>query len=451
MLKKNEIYSGTIIDISSDSNGVCKIEGFPVFIPLTVPGDVIDFKVVKVLKNYAFGIIDKIITPSPDRIDDDCSVYKTCGGCSFRNMTYERELQVKDNIVKNAFKRLGGIDVEFEDILGSEKVVSYRNKAQYPLAVDNGKIIYGFYAKRSHRVIGCGGCNLQPAIFSQIADAVVEFLTEHKIEVYNEQTHKGLVRHIYLRQGEKTGQIMLCLVCTKSTIPFCDKLVSKITASFPQITSIVINVNSKNTNVIMGEKCKTIYGDDVIFDILCGNKIEISPLSFYQVNAPQAEHLYSIAREYASLENDMTIVDFYCGAGTIGLSMARDVKRVIGVEIVAPAIENAKRNAVLNSIDNAQFICADASVASMQLAEKGIAPDIVFVDPPRKGCDNVVIDSIVKMAPKRVVMISCNPATAARDCKLFEEQGYKAVKARAVDMFPRTSHVECVVVLCRED
>ncbi|MBR5496320.1 MAG: 23S rRNA (uracil(1939)-C(5))-methyltransferase RlmD [Oscillospiraceae bacterium] len=450
MLKKNEIYTGTIIDISSDSNGVCKIEGFPVFIPLTVPGDVIDFKVVKVLKNYAFGIIDKIITPSPDRIDDDCAVYKTCGGCSFRNMTYERELQVKDNIVKNAFKRLGGIDTEFEEILGSEKTDAYRNKAQYPLATQNGEIIYGFYAKRSHRVIGCGACNLQPPIFSQIADSVVEFLKEHNIKVYDEQTQKGLVRHIYLRYGEKTGQIMLCLVCTKSTIPFCDEFVAQITQKFPQITSIVINVNSKNTNVIMGEKCKTIYGEDVIFDILCKNKIEISPLSFYQVNASQAQRLYWIAREYASLEKDMTILDFYCGAGTIGLSMARDVKSVIGVEIVAPAIENAKKNAKLNLIDNAEFICADASVASKQLAEKGITPDVVFVDPPRKGCDEVVIDSIVKMAPNKVVMISCNPATAARDCKLFEEKGYKVVKARAVDMFPRTSHVECCVLLCRE-
>lgn len=450
-MKKNDICTLTITGLTSEGSGVGRTDdGMAVFVPLTAVGDVISCKIVKVNKSYAFGIINKIIEPSDSRCQNDCEVYSKCGGCVYRHISYEAELTAKEQTVKDAFKRLGGLDVNFEPILGCEQTERYRNKAQYPLAYDeNGKAVCGFFAPRSHRVIPCGDCLLQPELFTKITNDICKYIDEKHLPIYDEKSGKGLIRHIYLRQGFHSGEVMVCLIVTRADKKLFKKLSDRLCGKYPEIKSIVLNVNSKNTNVITGEKCVTISGKDNIDDIMCGKKITISPLSFYQVNTAQAERLYAIAKDYAQLNENDTLLDLFCGAGTVGLSMSDGINKLIGGEIIPQAIENAKNNASNNNVKNAEFYCGDAGEIAHSLAEKGIKPNVIITDPPRKGCDEQTLSSIIKMSPERIVMISCNPATAARDCAYLSENGYSVKKARAVDLFPRTGHVETVVLMSK--
>ena len=447
MIEKNQSYEVLIEDLTLEGNGVCRIDNFAVFVPMTAVGDKVRIKIVKVLKNYGFGIIEKIISPSDDRVDVDCPVFKQCGGCSFRHISYEAELKLKEKAVKDAFSRLGGFDLPIDGILPSEKTEFYRNKAQYPLGVENGEVISGFYAKRSHRIVKCDNCKIQDERFSKIANWILEFVKDRQISVYDEKSGKGLLRHIYLRIADKTGEIMVCLVSSKKKVPFLKEFSEEIKNIFPDVKSVVLNVNPENTNVILGRDYEVLSGSETIKDVFLGNDFLIAPASFYQVNKRQAERLYEKAFEYAEFKGDETLLDLYCGIGSIGLSAYKKVKNLIGVEVVPQAIENAKKNAELNNAKNTEFICGDAKKAAKELLKKGLKPDVIIIDPPRQGCDKEVIESITEMAPEKVVMISCNPSTAARDAKLLCEMGYKLIKYTAVDLFPRTSHVECVSLL----
>ncbi len=451
-LKKNDIINLTITGMTSEGNGVGKTDdGIAVFVPLTAVGDEIKCRIVKFNKTYCFGIIDEIITPSCDREKSSCEVSAKCGGCTFRHITYDAELRIKDKLVKDAFERLGGFtDITYDDICGAENTDNYRNKAQYPVAQIDGKIVCGFYSKRSHRVVPYTQCALQPKVFADIADYCIKYANDNKISAYNEENGSGILRHIYLRKGHHSGEIMVCFVVkAKSAQMQLLDLADKLMAQFSDIKSVIMNINPKNTNVILGDKNITLFGGDFITDTLCGNKIELSPMSFYQVNTIQAERLYSYAKECADLKGNETLIDLYCGAGTIGLSFADRISKIIGGEIIPEAVENAKKNALANNIANAEFICGDAGKIASELAQKHTCTDVVVIDPPRKGCDNLTLDSIVKMSPSRVVMISCNPATAARDARYLCENGYEVRVVRAFDLFPRTGHVECVCLMTK--
>lgn len=459
-MKKNDIIDRLeITDMTAEGNGVGHIpdgpdKGIAVFISGAVPGDVISCRIVKVLKNMCFGIIEKLIIGSDKRDDRGCAVNKSCGGCVFRHISYEAEAEFKHNIVKNAFLRLGRFDencFEMLPVMGCTKTDHYRNKAQFPVSADkDGRLISGFYAQRSHRIVPCTECMLQPEIFSDIVKDVLAHAEKRNIPAYSEETGKGVLRHIYIRQGYHSGEIMVCVVSASDKKKLFADLADELMKKYSNVTSVIMNVNTKRTNVILGSKCITLGGNDCITDTMCGNTIRISPLSFYQVNTAQAEKLYAEAADFAGLTGNELLLDLYCGAGTIGLSMASKAKSLIGAEIVPEAVENAKENAAANGISNARFICADAGEAAKLLADEGTAPDVIVTDPPRKGCGELALDSIVKMSPKRIVMVSCNPATAARDCRYLADRGYSLVKVRAVDLFPGTGHVETVCLLSNE-
>lgn len=447
-MNKNDIITLEMTALTSEGSGIGKHEGMAVFVPKTAVGDIIEARIVKVLKSYAYGRIERIITPSPDRIENDCPVFGKCGGCVYRHINYQAELAAKDRVVRDAFERIGGLHPEFLPICGSELTERYRNKLQMPFAKsDGGEIVSGFFSERSHRVIPVNDCKLQPEVFSEIVGFVKQKCGELRISVYNEQKHEGVLRHIYLRKGSSSGEICAVLVA-KRKVPEFVKLASELMQKFPEIKGVVLNINPDRTNVILGEREITLCGRADISDEMCGVGFDISPKSFYQVNTPQAEKLYAQAAEFAE-PRGKTLLDLYCGIGTIGLSMAKDAARVIGAEIVPEAVENARKNARQSGFENAEFICADAAEAAGRLVENGLRPDVILLDPPRKGCGAETIASCVKMAPDRIVMISCNPATAARDCKLFSESGYSVEKVRAFDLFPRTRHTECIVKLTK--
>lgn len=449
-MKKNQIITLEITDITSEGNGVGRAEdGMAVFVPETAVGDIAEIRIVKVLKNYAYGKTERLITPSVYRIASECGYFPKCGGCSLRHISYESELKIKEKTVFDAFTRIGGIDAEFLPILGCDSPDKYRNKAQYPVGIENGKPVCGFYAKRSHRIISGSKCRLLPDVFGNIADDIIEYAFENNIKSYDELTGKGLLRHIFIRQGYHTKEIMVCLVVTKKAEPKFTEMCSLLVSKYPDIKSIVMNINPENTNVILGDKTVVLWGKNKIQDVMCGNKINISPESFYQINTCQAERLYAAAEKFAKLQGNEILLDLYCGAGTIGLSMASKVKKLVGVEIVPQAVENAKENAKISGIKNAEFICADAGTAAQMLAGSGLKPDVITLDPPRKGCSNETLDAVLKMSPDKIVMVSCNPATAARDCAYLCQNCYVTEKIQAVDMFPRTGHVECVVLLTK--
>lgn len=449
-MKKNELYEIEITGMTAEGNGVGRTEdGMAVFVPHTAVGDVISCKIVKAGKSYCYGIIDSIISPSPERIESDCPVSDRCGGCAFRHMTYAAELAVKDRLVRDAFSRIGGLDVSFDGICGGEEAC-YRNKAQYPVAERDGRLVCGFYSRRSHRVIPFAECRLQPEIFGRIAEECLRLLTERNVPAYDEESGSGILRHLYIRRGYHSGEIMVCFVVKNRSRSEDFKDVSqKISEAFPDIKTVLLNVNPQNTNVILGKENIPLIGSGEITDILCGKRITLSPMSFYQVNTAQAERLYGQAMEYAELTGGETVLDLYCGAGTIGLAFSDKSKRVIGCEIIPEAVENARRSAEQNGVTNAEFRCGDAGELAAALAEEGISPDVAVIDPPRKGCGRLTLDSLLKMSPLKIVMISCDPATAARDAKYLSENGYAVKRARAFDLFPRTGHVECVVLMSR--
>ena len=453
-LQKNQILTLHIERLSSDGSGVAhSADGEAVFVPGTAPGDEARVRIVKDCCRYAFGILDELLTPSPDRIPVDCPVAGPCGGCSLRHLDYTAELRAKQESVLDAFRRIGGLEVPVLDILPSPEVDRYRNKVQFPVGMDkNGVPCIGFYAGRTHRIVPCPDCKLQPGVLNEIGNALCAFFAQQGIRPYDEQSGKGLVRHIFLRRGAHSGQIMVCLVCTRAKLPHAEQLCTALREQFPAISTILLNVNAKNTNVILGSENHILYGPGYIEDTLCGVPVRLGPLSFYQVNTLAAERLYGVAAQYAQLTPDDTLLDLYCGMGTIGLSMADQCRELIGVEIVPEAIESAKANAARMGeavTAKSRFFCADAGQAATQLAAEGLHPDIVMLDPPRKGCDEATLSAVVRMAPRRVVYVSCNPATAARDAAWLEQNGYHAEKVQPVDLFPRTKHCEAVLLLTK--
>lgn len=447
MLKKNDEIELYIEDFTSEGSGVGHFEGMAVFVSGAAAGDKALVHIIKVKSTYAIGKCIKLLKPSKTRIAPDCEYAGSCGGCAFRHISYEAETAMKKKRVEDAFQRIGGIDKKLDGFIAAENLTRYRNKAEYPVSFEK-ELKIGFYALHTHRIIDCRDCVLQPEIFADIVAVIRKWTVEFGISIYNSETGNGLLRHIYIRQGAVSKEIMVCLVINGERIPKEAELVKRL-CEIPDIKSIVLNINRLNNNVILGEECKTVYGSDYIYDELCGVKIRLSPLSFYQVNHAQAEKLYRQAADYAQLDGSQTVLDMYCGAGTIGLSMADNAKNVIGVEIVEPAVRDAKINAGLNGIKNAQFYCADASQAAQMLKEQGIKTDVIVLDPPRKGCSAELVKTVSEMEPDRVVYVSCDPATLARDCKRFGELGYKVEKLTAVDLFPRTVHCEAVALLTK--
>lgn len=453
-LQKNQLLTLRIERLSNDGSGVAhSSEGEAVFVPGTAPGDEAQVRIVKDCGRYAFGILDKLLTPSPDRIPVDCAVAGPCGGCSLRHLDYAAELRAKQESVADAFRRIGGLDVPVLDALPSPEVDRYRNKVQFPVGRDkDGAPCIGFYAGRTHRIVPCPDCKLQPGVLNDIGNTLCAFFAAHGIQPYDEERGKGLVRHIFLRRGAHSGQIMVCLVCTRPKLPHSDELVALLREKFRDIATILINVNAKKTNVILGEESVTLYGPGFIEDTLCGVPVRLGPLSFYQVNTLAAERLYGVAAEYAQLEPDDVLLDLYCGMGTIGLSMANHCRELIGVEIIPEAIDSAKANAARMGdavAAKSRFFCADAGEAAARLAAEGLRPDVIMLDPPRKGCDETTLSAVVQMSPRRVVYVSCNPSTAARDAAWLGQHGYRAEKVQPVDLFPRTKHVEAVLLLTK--
>jgi len=495
--EKNQILTVEIVDITSEGEGIGKIDGYPFFVKDAVIGDVAQIRVVRAKKNYAYARLEKVITPSPFRVEPACSFHKQCGGCQIQAMSYNRQLEFKASKVKNNLVRIGGFDEEqitelMEPIVGMDEPFHYRNKAQYPVGIDKeGNPVAGFYAGRTHNIIANTDCSLGFSENKEILEIILSYMKKHHVPAYDEVTGKGLLRHVLIRKGYYSGEIMVCLVinCGEkksgagkegkgasaekihvksnralSFLPAQEELISALT-QVAGMTSISVSLNTEKTNVIMGEKIYTIWGEDVIHDTIhmrdvknnfasmgdvSGKGIEfsISPLSFYQVNPIQVEKLYSLALSYAGLTGKETVWDLYCGIGTISLFLARDAKQIYGVEVIPQAIEDAKKNAIHNSIHNAEFFVGKAEeVLPRKYEEEGISADVIVVDPPRKGCDEACLATMLKMKPDRIVYVSCDSATLARDLRVLCDGGYELRRVRAVDMFPMTVHVESVILM----
>ena len=444
-LKENSIYTGTVEGYSSEGLGIVRLDGAVVFVPGTVRGEEIDLRITKVMKTCAAGEVVKLRKPSPERPKPECPYFGQCGGCDFQHMSYTEELRAKRQRVQDALTRLGGTDLQVEEILGAKDPTHYRNKSQYP-GGPGGTI--GFYKARSHQVVGVDRCLIQSEVSDKTAKAVGDWMRRYKISTYDERTGKGLVRHLYVRVNRK-GESLCCVVVNGKQLPREPELAAFVRAAAPKTVGVVLNTNTKKGNVILGDKYRTLWGQDFLMDTLCGLRFKLSVPSFYQVNRDQAEVLYGKALEFAGLTGEETVLDLYCGTGTITLCMAAKAKKVIGAEIVPPAIADAKENAARNGIENVEFFCGDAADIAAKLEQDGLRPDVITVDPPRKGLSPEVIASVAAMGPERVVYVSCDPATLGRDVKLFAELGYRAIRACAVDMFPGTRHVETVAQLVR--
>ena len=449
-LEKNTIFEAQVTGYTTEGAGVVRTpEGIPVFVPGAAQGDTLRVRVVKSLKTYAFGRIEEILSPSPDRVEEDCPVSRQCGGCVFRHISYEAELRAKEQRVRDALSRIGGFsDLPVLPILGAQQPDRYRNKAQFPIGSDGeGGILFGFYSTHSHRIIPCKDCLLHPVEFIRAMEAVSRWQAETGETAYDEETGKGTLRHLYMRKGFASGQVMVCIVANAASLRGEERLCELLRESVPGLSGVLLNRNTERTNVVLGKENRVLWGSELLEDTLCGLRFTLSPHSFYQVNRDQAERLYETAAQYAALTGKETVLDLYCGAGTIGLSMAAHAKRLIGVEIVEDAVENARANAARNGVTNAEFFCGDAPKAAAMLRARGEAPDVVILDPPRKGCGEELVDVVSSMSPRRVVYVSCDPATLARDLRFFTSRGYQPQEARPADLFPRTAHVETVVLI----
>ena len=446
-MKKNDIITLEITDITHEGSGVGKYEGMAIFVPNTAVGDKIEAHILKVNKHYAFAKCTQIIHPSKHRTTIDCGVFARCGGCVFRHVNYCSEALLKQNRVMQTMQRLGKVELAPQNIISAKNPNRYRNKAMYPLT-ETGEL--GFYAQHSHRAIACGDCLLHPQEFYIAGNVFTDFVKQHNISIYNEESHTGLLRHFYIRKGMKTGEIMVCVVLNGNNLPYKEDLIENLKAALKQnLKSVILNINTKKTNVVLGDKNILLYGKEYIHDILCGVKVRISPHSFYQVNRDMAETLYEKAAEYAD-PLGKNILDLYCGAGTIGLSMAHQAKDIIGVEIVDAAVRDANINAKENNITNARFICGDAASAAAKLKNDGIVADVVILDPPRKGCEEALLQTVaLDFAPERIVYVSCDVATLARDTAILENMGYSLQEYTPVDLFPRTAHVETVALFIK--
>ena len=454
-IRKNQQIELDITEINNLGAGVGHLpDGRVVFVRGALTGETVRVTVIKVASSFLVARLDAVLAPSPYRLPvdaPDCGASENCGGCIYRHITYEHELELKQSYVKNAFCKVGLPDVTVESVRSTGACHGYRNKAQYPVGKIGGKTVAGFYATKSHNILPADGCLLQPPVFSDIVKAICTFCDEKNISAYDEQSGRGLLRHIYLRVGTVTGQIMVCLVINSDKFPCANELCECLTLNFPAVASIMLSHNTKNTNVVLGDRYTTLFGTPYIEDVLCGLRFRIAPDAFYQVNHDGAELLYGIGAQKANLQGDETILDLYCGIGTIGMSMAGKAKSLIGIEIVPAAVECAGQNAAVNGLDNATFVCADAGDPDTLLSCLGdTTPDLVVLDPPRKGSTNELIDALAARDIRRVVYISCDADTLARDCVRFKQNGYEIGAVTPVDMFPRTGHVECCVLLCRK-
>ncbi|TDL30596.1 23S rRNA (uracil(1939)-C(5))-methyltransferase RlmD [Jeotgalibacillus sp. S-D1] len=447
-VKKNDVLQVTIEDLTHEGHGVGKVEGYPLFIPNALPGEAIDVKVVKTTKNYGFGRLMEWHEKSPDRVEPPCPVYDRCGGCQLQHLSYEGQLKAKQKQVQEVLARIGKLPhVPVHPTIGMEEPWRYRNKSQVPIGRSDGRVISGFYAKRSHEIVDVNQCIIQEQVSDQVMQLVKEKANELGIQPYDELRHKGVLRHVVIRYGRTSGEVMVVLVTRSNHVPHLSELVDMLKENIKGLTSIVHNVNNQKTNVIMGDQTTVLWGREVIYDSIGNIQFAISARSFYQINPVQTEVLYQTALEYAELTGEESVVDAYCGIGTISLFLAQKAKKVYGVEIVEQAIEDAKINAELNGIDNAEFEAGPAEVVIPRWHKEGKKADVIVVDPPRKGCDEALLTTILEMKPKRVVYVSCNPGTLARDLRVLEDGGYQTKKVQPVDMFPQTSHVEAVAVL----
>ncbi|MFV2046807.1 23S rRNA (uracil(1939)-C(5))-methyltransferase RlmD [Metabacillus sp. YM-086] len=447
---KNEYYDVTFEDLTHEGAGVAKVEGFPIFVENALPDERAKIKVIKVNKGFAFGRLIELHEQSKNRIDAPCPIYSQCGGCQLQHLSYEGQLDFKRKQVEQVLARIGKLDlnqVTVHPTLGMENPWNYRNKAQVPVGEREGGLVAGFYQKRSHDIIDMERCLIQQAENDDVVQAVKTICEKHGIRAYNEEKHKGWLRHIMVRYGLVTKEIMVVFVTRTADFPHKNEVITEITNQLPQVKSVVQNINNKKTNVIFGDETNVLWGEEYIYDKIGDVKFAISARSFYQVNPEQTKVLYEKALEYAELTGEEFVIDAYCGIGTISLFLAQKAKRVFGVEIVPEAIEDAKRNAELNGISNAEFAVGEAEVVIPEWYKQGNQADVIVVDPPRKGCDEALLKTILDMKPKKVVYVSCNPGTLARDLQVLELGGYKTVEVQPVDMFPHTTHVECVTQL----
>jgi 23S rRNA (uracil1939-C5)-methyltransferase len=448
-LERNSVHTAVISGYASDGSGVTRIHDMVVFVSGGIRNELAEIRIDHMGRSAAWGHVTRVIEPSPARQKSDCPHYGTCGGCQFRHMSYAEELEAKRMRVEDALRRLGGLDLRVEEIAGGREISRYRNKVQFPVGQTAKGPSIGFYKPRTHQVVDVQDCLLQPESAARCRQAVKAWMEQHSITPYEEATGKGLLRHVYVRLNSEGG-VLCCLLVNGKKLPQEEELVSCLLAAEPNLLGIVLGVNSKKTNVILGESYRTLWGQNYLEDTLQGLRFHLSVPSFYQVNHNQTEVLYGKALALAQLTGEETVLDLYCGIGTISLCLAQKAKRVIGAEVVPEAVEDAKENARRNGITNAEFICADAGETAQKLAAEGICPDVITVDPPRKGLSPAVIDAIAEMAPKRLVYVSCDPATLARDVKLLTEKGFAAATATAVDLFPRTAHCESVCLLNRK-
>ena len=449
MLIKNQIYEATVTDYTAEGQGIAHVEGCAVFLPNAVAGERVRLRIEHPRKTWAAGKIVEILEKSPHRVNRECPVAKLCGGCDFWHMDYEEETRLKAERVKTCLNRLGGENLTEVPILAAPTCYGYRNKAQYPVSSKKGRAYAGFFRAGTHDVVENQRCLILPEQTDAVKDAVMDYVNQYRVPAYDETTHTGLLRHIYVRRGAVSGQILVCLVCNGEKLPKVDALIARL-EKIPGFTTLVLSVNTKKGNAVLGDKFITLCGPGYIEDTLCGLNFRLSARSFYQVNHHQAQRLYEAAISQAEITKNDTVLDLYCGVGTITLAMAGAAGKVIGVEVIPQAVEDARDNAKRNGIENAEFFCGDAGAAALELEKNGVKPDVVVVDPPRKGLNADTIEALHRMAPRRIVYVSCDPATLARDVALLKDQGYTLATATAADLFPRCSHVESIVCLRRE-
>ena len=446
--KKNASLTLEITGYTAEGMGVARWEGRVVFIPGTILGERWEVQLLKVKTNVAWGRAVRLLDPSPERVELDCPLAGRCGGCQYRHMTYEEELRAKRQRVQDALTRVGGVSLELPQVLGAETPLRYRNKVQFPVAQEKRGLAVGYYRARSHDVLDVDDCLLQPEAVTTLRRAFKGWMERYRVPAYDEGTCQGLIRHLYVRTNQ-AGEALCCVVANGTRLPHAPELVQALRQAVPSLAGLVLNTNTKDTNVILGPNYRTIWGRDFLEERLCGMTFRLSVPSFFQINRAQTERLYTQTLEFAGLTGQETVLDLYCGIGTISLALAQRAGQVIGTEIVPEAVQDAQANAARNQVDNARFLCGDAGEAAFQLAAEGVRPQVICVDPPRKGLAPEVPEILASMAPERIVYVSCDPATLARDVKRFGELGYPAVKARAVDLFPRTAHVETVVLLSK--
>lgn len=473
-IEKNKEYILDIDGIGYEGEGVGKIQDFTVFVPGALLGETVKVRIVKISKNFAFGKILDVMEQSEHRTEPICSIYKRCGGCQLQHFSYEAQLKFKKQRVEDCIKRIGKLKVKeleskdneniksisdnsFEsgiiirDVIGMDNPYRYRNKVQLPVGEQAGEVKIGFYAKRSHEIIHMNECAIQDETADKVVKLIQEWIKKYNIKTYNEEEHNGIIRHIMIRRAFKTGETMVVIVTRTKELPHKNELIDLICRNISEIKSIIQNVNDKKTNVVLGQYCKTLWGSDIISDYIGDFKFNISPLSFFQVNPIQTEVLYNKALEYADLSGNEIVFDAYCGTGTISLFLSKKAKKVYGVEIVPEAIENAKVNATENNVSNVEFIAGQSERVIPELITKGVKADVVVVDPPRKGCDKALLEAVTRMQPKRIVYVSCDPGTLARDLAILKESGYNTLEIQPVDMFPQTAHVENVALVVRNN